>query len=293
MTRRPLLALACACATLLALASCGHPGAASGQRTESAGAPQTAGLLPICPPRPTTPTQASTGEVVGLMVHAPTANSTEHFERLGFAGTFNRSRLAIQLHHAPGGIIDLLADESTVEWFGDDKGTNLVDPDGMFGPLEMMPDIAEDGGSLVFVVGSNRSPHAQASRLEARGTIVAVCATATAKHRAEVTFKKGEKFQLGPYAFEITNVGKSDWSEGWTLELTSKTDLASIITYSLVANGAEEELRQSMSMSGMGTWQQTLEREAAIEKGTLQIECWSDPAKVELPFAVSAGLGLR
>ena len=75
---------------------------------------------------------------------------------------------------------------------------------------------------------------------------------------------------------------------------TGKTDLAPVLRYALVdAEGAETELQTSMSMSGMGTWKQTLVHPTPLETGSLRIEYWADPGQVELPFSVSAGLGLR
>jgi hypothetical protein len=156
-----------------------------------------------------------------------------------------------------------------------------------------MPEIAEDGRSLVFILGSARSPHAQASRLEAKGSIAVLRASETSTREVDVVFQDGASFDLGPFEFEITEVGMSEWSENWNFELSSKKDLASIVSYSLVTGGEEKELRRSMSMNGMGTWTQTLEHEQPLETGTLRIEYWSDPATIELPFSVSAGLGLR
>ena len=210
----------------------------------------TAGLTSVGMPRADTAVPKARAEVVGVMVARPTAASTDSFERLGFAGTFSHTRLSIQMHNQAGGIIDLLRDDCRIEWFGDDQGTDLVDPEEMFGPIEMMPDIAEDGRSLVFIVGSKRSPHPKASRLEARGTLAVVCASQTERQEARVSLQKGAKFALGSYEFEVTATGKSQWSDGWTFELTSKQDLSPIVQFSLVTDGSAEELQRSMSMSG-------------------------------------------
>jgi hypothetical protein len=283
MGSRPLLALTL---SLPALIACGQD---SGPAT----AVQTASIAPAAPAARRAQERLAPAEVVGVMVHVPTASSDDSFERLGFAGTFNRTRLAVQVHHRPAGLIDLVRDDCTLEWFRDDRGTDLVDPEEFFGPIEMMPSFTEDGSSFVFVVGSKRSPHPEASRIEARGTLVATRASETTTADAEVSFAQGESFTVGPYTFEITETGESEWMEGWTFQLTSKADTAAIVRYALVVDGNETELQEAMSMSGGGIWHQSLVHESALERGTIRIEYWADTQRVELPFSVSSGLGLR
>jgi hypothetical protein len=48
-----------------------------------------------------------------------------------------------------------------------------------------------------------------------------------------------------------------------------------------------------MSMSGMGSWQQTLELDEPVVRASLRITRWTDLRTVEVPGEVSAGFGLR
>ena len=46
-------------------------------------------------------------------------------------------------------------------------------------------------------------------------------------------------------------------------------------------------------MSGMGTWQQSLDAATMPERAKLVLEVWQDLDTVEIPFQVEAGIGLR
>ncbi len=58
-------------------------------------------------------------------------------------------------------------------------------------------------------------------------------------------------------------------------------------------SGEETELRTSMTISGGGTWNQTLECEQPIERAKIRVEMWKAPEMVRIPFDVTAGIGLR
>jgi hypothetical protein len=88
--------------------------------------------------------------------------------------------------------------------------------------------------------------------------------------------------------------GPSEWGDGYALTVASKRDLGTIVSWALVMDdGTEVPLVPSMSMSGMGHWEQTLQLEREIEQADLRITCWKDLQVVELPFELSTGLGLR
>lgn len=236
---------------------------------------------------------------VGLMINAPTRLGEETGDDwnvdLAFLGTFSKTRLALELDFPAGGIIELSSDESTLSFFQDDKGTDLMtDEPVWFGPFEMMPRISEDGRNMVFVVGSNELPRHDASRLQAKGSVAVMVADETETWTADdVAIQPGTTFTVGSYEFEITETGKSDWSEGWTFTIVTQTDTAPVVRYALVKGGEELELRETMSMSGGGTWHQSLEVDQELSAADFLIEVWSDPRTVQVPFDVSAGLGLR
>ncbi|MEM7309070.1 MAG: hypothetical protein AAF682_20470 [Planctomycetota bacterium] len=238
---------------------------------------------------------------VGLMINAPVhtgedpALEDNFGVELAFFGTFERTRMALELFYPKGGIIDLDNEASTLSLFEDDRATDLRKEDEHFGPFEMMPRMSEDGRYLAFVVPSDKLPDKNASKLYAKGVVAVRVATRAAEFDAEgVLFDEGTELSLGDFDFEITEAGPSSWGDGHSITLQTDRDTVRIVRYAFVdADGNEHELSPSMSMSGMGTWQQTLESDEELGRGTLRIECWQDMHTVEVPFEAEAGLGLR
>lgn len=232
---------------------------------------------------------------VGVMINAPIGGGSEAFPDLAFTGTFERTRVALRLAMPQGGLIDLVRADCTLTVFEDDRGTNLMQSENPFGPFEMSPRVAEDGRSLVFVVPSGRLPAPGAARLHLTGETAVLVAREKELARAQdVHFSEGTAVVLGPHSFEIKDVGPAQWGDGWSFTLTSRADLASIVSYSAVdASGQEIELRRSMSMSGGGTWSQSLACDRPLESATLVLEYWKAPEVVRVPFDLHVGLGLR
>ena len=237
---------------------------------------------------------------VGLMINAPThtgkdpASDDTFGVELAFFGTFERTRLALELHYPQGGIIDLAGDSSSLTLFQDDMGGDLLKKESSFGVFEMMPRISDDGRYLVFVVPSDRLPQANATKVRAKGAVAAVVATRAQTFDAVgVKLAEGSEFSVGGYDFEITEAGDSDWGDGRSITVKTKRDTNAILRYALVGpDGEEVELSPTMSMSGMGTWNQTLDYEAGFDQATFRVEVWQDMREVEVPFDVEAGFGL-
>jgi len=249
------------------------------------------------------PIRSATGpvSVAGLMINTPVhtgadPSSDDTFGvELAFFGTFDRTRLALELRHEDGGILGIDSDASELAAFRDDRGTNLLKEDDAFGPFEMMPRISEDGHYLVFTIASDKVPVGGAARVFAEG----VCAVQTA-HRSEVftsdeiALAKDARVSLGGFDFKISDVGDSNWNGEKSITLETKKDTVPIVRYALIdPSGAEIELSESMSMSGMGTWQQSLDAATMPERAKLVLEVWQDLDTVEIPFQVEAGIGLR
>lgn len=237
--------------------------------------------------------------VAGLMVNSPTRTGDPSSDGtfgvdLAFFGTFERTRLALELTRPEGGVLGIDDDRSRVTRFADDQGTDLARADNPFGPFEMLPRISPDGRHVVFVIPSESLPHERAARISAAGVVaLRVASRREAFTAPDVHLAAGSSFSLAGFDFEVESAGKSEWGEGWSLTLAASSDLSPIARWALVLDGAEVELRPSMSMSGMGVWRQTLELEHAVERASFRVECWQDLATVEVPFNVDAGLGLR
>ncbi len=238
---------------------------------------------------------------VGIMINSPThtgadPESDDTFAvDLAFYGTFEKTRLALELVFPKGGIIELKNEESELTVFEDDKGTDLRKTDQFFGPFEMMPRVAEDGRHLVFVAGSDKLPYPTASKLAAKGKVAVLVADQAESFKVEnVKVAEGTTFSVAGFDFEIREVGASEWGEGYSLTLVTKTDPGPIVSYGMIdGEGQSIELRPTMSMSGGGSWQQTLDYDRPVEVAAFVVEAWQDPELLSIPFEVSAGLGLR
>jgi len=234
-------------------------------------------------------------EVVGLMLNgetrAPSQMGSGH--ELAFFGSFSQTRVALQLVHPKGGLIDLRNEDSSLDLFQDGDGNDLLGQNTFGGPFEMGPRIAEDGRSIVFVIGSEKRPASGAESIRARGTVELLTGFERAVDRSDVvTPTVGGKLAFGPHELEIAELGKSSWGDGWSITLRSQADLAANVSYAWhLEDGTELALNPSMSMSGMGTWQQTLDCEQELTRGRLVIESWKDPEVLRVPFDVEARLG--
>ena len=232
---------------------------------------------------------------VGLMVNGPVGGGSDDFPDLAFAGTFERTRLAIRVDYPRGGIVDLRADRSTLDELQDDLGADLRKTDQHFGPFEMLTRVADDRRSAVFVIPSDKLPGPRATRLVARGKVALMTSSGSSEARSEhLALATGGAFAAGPFTFEVTRMGSSEWGDGWSMTLSTNTDLTAVRTYAFVdSNGEHVELSPSMTISGSGTWTQTLECERELGEGVFVVDYWDSPKIIEVPFEVSAGLGLN
>lgn len=232
---------------------------------------------------------------VGLMVQLPAPDSDESFPQMAFMGTFSNTRVAVAMDYPEGGMIELLREQCTIESFRDDQGGDLLGDPGAFGPIEMMPDLNAAGTRLVFTVGTSQLPRPNATRFDLKGKVAVRVAEDTVDWDAsKVQFREGQAVSAGPYEFKITRAGKSEWSDSWSIDIESKEEMGAVIDYAIVdAKGSVHKLSRTMSMGGFGSWTYTLECETQVDAGTFRLHAWKDPKAIEVPFSVSAGLGLR
>jgi hypothetical protein len=256
----------------------------------------TTGVAPGATPGATAGFRAA-GLTINTPVHtgADPAAHDDFGVELAFFGTLARTSLAIEYRHEAGGMLELDSEASRLERFTDDRGTDLANEDSPFGPFDTMARVSEDGRHLVFVVPSDALPAAGATGVSAAGVLAVRCGSQQEDVTSEpVALRAGAAFTVGGYRLTIRDVGPSQWGEGHALTLESRTELAAIDGWALVLpDGSEVAASPSMSMSGMGSWQQTLELDEPVERASLRITRWTDLRTVEVPFEVSAGFGLR
>jgi hypothetical protein len=287
---RPALALI----ALLALA-CSEGPAAPGAEAPEAVQEQRAGLAGPVRARAVGGSASGDVRVVGVMINGPTREQVGGEPQLAFVGSAARTRVALEVRLASGGIIDMDREASTLQLFRDDRGTDLLDTDSLGGPFELMPTPAGDGRSLVAIVAGDVVPAQGASRIDLRGTISLITASTEKTHRsAPVALVPGTELTVGPYSFEVTETGPADWGEGWSFTLETDDDLTPVISWSVVdARGASHEADPWMTMSFNSTTRQSLRCDAVEGPVRVELRAYDDARRVELPFQTQAGLGLR
>jgi hypothetical protein len=256
--------------------------------------------VPLTAPAPLAPRPArSAGEanvrVVGAMINGPTRAQFGGQAQLAFLGAVSRTRLALEVSLPSGGIIDVDESASELAAFSDDRGTDLAAAEGFTGPFESMAEIAEDGRSAVVIVASEAMPAEGASRLEAKGTLVLTTASVQRTHVAErVELQPGASFVLGPHRFQVVEVGPQEWSEQWSFTVETDSDVNAIVSWTVTdAEGREHEATPWMTMSTGDRTQQSLFCDEINGPATITVRAWDNARRVQVPFSVSSGLGLR
>lgn len=238
--------------------------------------------------------------VAGVQVNSPAFSMPPTSDggfgpELAFFGSFARTSVAIEYTRDAGGVIGMDAEACELTHFVDDHGSNLASATSVFGPFETNPRISEDGKHILFTIPSESLPHGAAARVTAQGKLGLLVGSKTQAVDSEpFDLEAGESVEVGPLAFEVTEVGPPAWGDGHAITLSSRKDLSEVVSWALVLDdGTVVELTPSMSMSGMGTWQQTLNYDQEVEHARLRVTRWTDLQHVKVPFEVSTGLGLR
>jgi hypothetical protein len=284
-----LAALAAACSGAASTTSTAHPAG-------FVHVPLEAPPPPPAPPRPARTAGEAGVRVAGVMINGPTQAQFGGQAELAFLGSTSKTRLALEVVLPSGGIIEVDERASSLAAFTDDRGTDLAAGEGFTGPFESMAQIAEDGRSAVVVLGSEALPAPGASLLEAEGTLVLTTATAQKTHVAEnVVLEPGSAFALGSQRFEVTEVGPEEWSGQWSFTIATDADVsASIVSWTITdAAGRQHEATPWMTVSSGSLTQQSLQCAELHGPVRLEARMWSNARRVQVPFAVTAGLGLR
>ena len=250
---------------------------------------------PAPPARPARTAGEAQVRVVGTMINGPTRARLGGQAQLAFLGSVSKTRLALEVDLPGGGIIDVDVGASELSVFRDDRGTDLAAAEGFTGPFESLAEIAEDGRSAVVVVASEALPAEGASRLEAEGTLALTTASIQKTHVSErVELRPGVRFALGPHAFQVTEVGPQEWSEQWSFTVATDSDVHAIVSWTITdGEGREHEATPWMTMSAGDRTEQSLSCEEIAGPATITVRAWDNARRVQVPFSVTSGLGLR
>jgi hypothetical protein len=197
----------------------------------------------------------------------------------------------------------------------DDKGTDLTAARAAFGMhLQMPPQISPEGKACLIEVSGQRAPAKGAAALTAAGTIYLQCGSRQESARqANVPLKPGTKIAAGPIPFEISKVGKPEFSfefpgmsnqrgptppaEKFEVTLLAHQDCSKIASIAFLDAagkdlGAKPGSSSSMGMGGMMTVEKSFILAKKVDTATILVTYWADLKEVAVPFDVKATLGL-
>jgi hypothetical protein len=258
---------------------------------------------------------AAAVQVLGLRLVAPSANAARDEDRGGAGKDKDKEIDAPAFYATPGttlvlvcrppegGVIGLDTDASTVSVFHDDRGNSLLGGVSKRGraksSIGSFPVVAGDGSAVRFEVEGGKLPAADATAIEVEGSLRVRLASGKASHQHDgATLAVQQPISAGPIAGKVTKVGAPEWGDAkLQVELTFPMALEQLAGVRfLTPEGKAIKSSQSSSMRmGIGaktTSKLTFDLAEKVERATVVFDVWTDQREVDVPFAVSTGLGL-
>jgi hypothetical protein len=240
-------------------------------------------------------------KVVAVMVVAPEG------------GTDNRAycwkpgvTVSAMLSPMEGKIVKFNQEESKIDSFTDDKGTDLTaaapsqDPFNKPG-ISYMPSSSGKGESSIIVdFKASGQPAKGATTFNISGTVSAQVAAATKQFTVEnVEIKTNVTFSLGDLPIMISDAGtnRNAWSAKeykYSVTFSSLRDLESISTLEFFdASGNKiEAVKRSWGGGGLLGYMMQYDVKQNMDYAKIVATCWQDLKTVEVPFSIKTGVGL-
>ncbi len=231
----------------------------------------------------------------GLKIVA-VAYGKEYMKTAPFQSFDTGTELALGITAKESRIIGLDEDKSKVTSFTDDKGTDLTGGKAEFGSF---PKIAEDGTFGILEVKGSGIPAAGATKIMAKGTLAVTLGGKTATTRSEaVAVKKGTRFTLGDYKFEVSDTSESgDDEKPTSLTLQAKQNLDGVAAIRFFTE-AGKEIEASNSGSSSSGFNNSVTIEKYFDLATkatsilIEIDAYTDLKVETIPFDLTTGLGM-
>jgi len=236
-------------------------------------------------------------EVAGLRVIAPVAGGSKD-ERGAFFSPAGVS-VAVKVTPLNVQIVSVDQNESIVDSFKDDKGTDLLatkSEDPFNKPGLGMVDAKVTNAT--FEVQAAALPAKGATKLNISGKLSAKVAGSTKQFTIDnVAIQAKTSFNCGDLKLTISaaGAGKSMWGDKdqFTVNFTSATDVDSISTLEFFdAQGNKIDAHKSSWGGGMGEYFVEYTFKKSIDHAKIVATCWQDMKTVEIPISLKTGLGL-
>ncbi len=208
--------------------------------------------------------------------------------------------VAVLVRTPGGGLIEFDEDGSSLSVFTDDKGGKLIDDEDLLGEgFSDFPEISKDGKCALLEVFGKGIPGKGARELRLKGSLSFKSATQTKMVMQKgVALKKGTKFEVGPIAVTVKDVGKPDWGKEpleITLEMNEPGETIAAVRF-LDEQGKEIKSKGTSSGStrlGKLVWiKRGYKLAKKVESVTVEISYWTDMKMTQIPFDLTAGVAL-
>jgi hypothetical protein len=200
----------------------------------------------------------------------------------------NGTRLVLWIKMPAGqGLIEVDDDGSTLQHFGDDKGTDLG---GRFGSF---PSEFKDGSGGTLTIESTGMPAASATALVGEGTVALTVATGTRKTRvAKVQLQNDHKFTFIKTPVTVSDVTADSDSLSFKLQLPRQVMVSIKGIAFFDASGKPLESSRTFTGYMNDAAEVGFTVKTTVRTITMEFEAWQNVRTVKVPFKVRAGLGL-
>lgn len=213
--------------------------------------------------------------------------------------------VSVMLSPTAGKIVKFNQNDSKLDSFTDDKGTDLTaappsqDPFNKPG-ISYMPSGSDKGdSSIVFDVKASGQPTKGATVFHISGKVNVQVAASTKQFTVEnVEIKTNVSFSLGDLPVTISDAGtnRSAWSAKeykYSVTFSSLHNLESISSLEFFDAGGNkiEAVKRSWGGGFLGYMMQ-YDVKQNMDRVKIVATCWQDLKTVEVPFSIKTGVGL-
>jgi hypothetical protein len=239
-------------------------------------------------------------QVVGLMVVAPEGgkDNREYCWKPGVT-------VSVMLSPQEGKIVKFNQNESKIDSFSDDKGTDLMaappsqDPFNKPG-ISYIPSFSDKGDSSIIIdLKASGQPAKDTTALNISGKVSVEVAASTKQFTVEnVEIKTNVSFSLGDLPLTISDAGtnRNAWAAKeykYSVTFSSLRDLESISSLEFFdSNGNKIEAQKRSWGGGFLSYFVQYDIKQKIDRAKIMATCWQDLRTIEVPILVRASVGL-
>jgi hypothetical protein len=272
---------------LFVLVLTSQPMLVCGQATLAAQRPKPAAAKP---PTPTTAAAPALPQIRLAGIRVVGAGLGANGSELHAFNESSGTTIALAIHAAAGvGIVEIDDHASRLDSFADDRGQSLLE-EGRFGPF---PKLTGDGSAGLIEIEVKAHPSAGAASLVARGSLALTLSSGSKPQRiANVRLETGRTLKLGSATVALKQVSADGESTAITFGLSrSLVKTLRDVRFFDAKGGALESRRTG---SGYINDAATIDLDVKTREPVVAVEfeVWQNLRQTNVPFEISAGLGL-